>query len=293
MPIPSAFSRLVKDPAPSYVFELSEAGLAYSRPTSPRGSETGFTAFDPGTLAVSPVADNIRRTDVLAAALERVAPSEANARKRRPAALILPDYAARVTVLDFDTLPSTREEQTALVRFRLRKTLPFDVEAASVAHFVQPKGSKSGKTEVVAVAVAVEVIARYEAVFRGANFHPGEITTSALAALQLHNASGAAVIAKIAGRILTVMVVFDGTLKLFRCVELENTDEEEILSVIRPTLAYAQDELASPDCGLVLCGFPAGALSVLPQERSVMSSKLGTLGGDNAGLLGYLEGTVH
>ena len=298
MPLLSALSRLVKDPSPDYVFELSEAGLAYSRPASPRGRETGFAAFEPGTLAVSPVADNIRKGDVLAATLERVAPRGADARKRSPAALILPDYAARVTVLDFDTLPATEEEQAALVRFRLKKSLPFDIEAAAVTHFVQPGSSRAGKTgtgktEVVAVAVALEVIARYEALFRGANFHPGEITTSALAALQLYNASGAAVIAKLAGRVLTVMVVLEGSLKLFRCVELERAGEEEILSVLQPTIAYAEDALASPDCTLVLCGFGAGALSALPQATSVLSSKLGAPDGGNAGLFGYLEGALN
>lgn len=293
MPILSALSRLVKDPLPNYVFELSETGVAYSRPASPRGTETGFAALEPGALTVSPVADNVHKPDVLAAALERIAPREAASKKRRTAAVILPDYAARVTVLDFDALPATREEQSALVRFRLKKTLPFDIEAAAMSHFVQPKTSKTGKTEVVAVTVAFDVIARYEALFRGADFHPGEITTSALAALQLYNEGGAAVIAKLAGRVLTVMVVLDGSLKVFRCVELENAGEEEILSVLQPTIAYAEDELKSPGCKLILCGFAAGALSGLARERSALSSKLGTAGAHNAGLLGYLEGAVN
>ncbi len=293
MSILSAFSHLFKNPAPSYVFELSEAGLAYSRPAMPSGAEMGFAAFEPGTLSVSPVNDNIQKTDVLANVLARVAPMEADAKKRRTAALILPDYAARVTVLDFDALPATAEEQSALVRFRLRKSLPFDIEAAAVSHYVQPKNSTTGKTEVVAVTVAFEVIARYEAMFRGANFQPGEITTSALAALELYNEGGVAVIAKLAGRVLTVMVVQDGSLKLFRCVELENIAEAEILSVLQPTLAYAEDALSSPDCRLILCGFPAGALLDFPREKGAMTSRLGTPGSSNAGLLGYLEGALN
>jgi len=41
--------------------------------------------------------------------------------KRRGAAVILPDYAARVTVLDFDSLPSIEDEQLSLVRFRVQE----------------------------------------------------------------------------------------------------------------------------------------------------------------------------
>ena len=40
-------------------------------------------------------------------------------KKRREAALILPDYCARVAVLDFDSFPADPKEQLSLVRFRL------------------------------------------------------------------------------------------------------------------------------------------------------------------------------
>jgi len=290
MSILSSLSKLAKDAPASYVFELSEAGLAYARPSGSRTAETGLAALEPGTLTVSPVADNIRHPEGLAEALDRIAPQLKDPQKRRTAALILPDYAVRVSVLDFDSFPLVPEEQTALVRFRLKKTLPYDIDAASVSHYVQPKTAKNGKTEVVAVTVAMEILARYEAVFRGANFHPGEITTSALASLQLHHDGATALIAKLAGLVLTVMLVQDGNLKLFRCVELENAREEEILNVLQPTIAYAEDELAAPSCKLVLCGFLAGALSPIEREKEVLRSRLGTPGPSNAGLLGYLEG---
>src|SRR4029077_18355702 len=100
-------SRLVKDPPPEHVFELSEAGIAYAR-----NGETGFQAFEPGVLAVSPVTDNLLQPGVVTSALARIAPPNGN--KRRPAAVILPDYAARVSLLDFDSFPSSPEEQLPL-----------------------------------------------------------------------------------------------------------------------------------------------------------------------------------
>src|ERR1700719_3072148 len=172
-------TRLVKDPPPSHLFELSEAGLAFAR-----DGENGFEPFEPGTLIVSPVADNILRENAIGEALQRAAPMN-GAKKRRPAAVILPDYAARVTVLDFDSFPSTAEEQLSLVRFRVKKTIPFDIESAAVSYFVQP-ASGGKKIDVLAVTVALEVVARYEALFRSAGFHPGVVTTSALAALNLY-----------------------------------------------------------------------------------------------------------
>lgn len=287
-----SISNLLRDAPPRHIFQLSEAGIAYSRPAG-KTSETGFMPFEPGTLVVSPVEDNIRRADLVAAQIARIAPAP-DARRRRPAALILPDYAARVSVLDFDSLPPKPEEQLALIRFRLKKTLPFDVDSAAVSYFVQPS-AEAHRREVVAVSIAHEVVARYEALFRAAAFHPGEITTAGLAALNLYKGDGdlskndSAVIAKIEGRVLTVMALVGDALKLFRCVELEDATEDDVLGVLQPTFAYMEDELAAPGSRLVLCGFAPGVLAGW-KPTETLSGRLGAPGPFNAGLLGYLEG---
>jgi len=284
-------SRLVKDPPPDHIFELSEAGIAYAR-----HGETGFQAFEPGVLAVSPVTDNLLRPDAVASALARIAPPNGN--RRRPTTVILPDYATRVSLLDFDSFPSSPEEQLPLVRFRVKKTIPFDIDSAAVSYWAQPASIKSGvkKVEVVAVTVAMEILARYEAIFRNANLYPGEVTTSGLAALSLYTAGGVAVIAKLTGNVLTVMAVDDGQLKLFRCLTIEDGGGQdphnaEILAVLNPTFAYIEDELGRKPEKLLLCGFakPVEGLNV---EMEPLRSRLGTPSAYNAGLLGYLEAAV-
>jgi len=285
-------SRLVKDPSPNYVFELSEAGIAFAQRGNGRSGDPGFAPFDPGTLVVSPVEDNIHKADAATAVLKRIAPLE-QVRKRRRAALILPDYAARVSVLDFDAFPTSPEEQLSLIRFRLKKTLPFDIDSAAVSYYAQP-AEKGAPIEVVAVIVALEIIARYEALFRAMNFHAGEVTTSALAALQLcppqARPDAVNVVAKLSANTLTVMVLRGETLKLFRCVALERVTEEQILAVLQPTFSYVEDELAAPAEKLTLCGFPSGALASLHQAKETLRSSIGVPGAFNAGLLGYLEG---
>jgi len=283
-------TRLVQDPPPDQIFELSEAGIAYAR-----NGETGFQNFEPGVLAVSPVADNLLRPDAVASALARIAPP--NGAKRRPAAIILPDYAARVSLLDFDSFPSSPEEQLPLVRFRVKKTIPFDIDSAAVSYWAQPASTKAGakKIEVVAVTVAMEILARYEAVFRTANLYPGEVTTSGLAALNLCSAGGVVVVAKLTGNVLTVMAVEDGRLKLFRCLTIEEGaargNDEEILAVLNPTFSYIEDELGQKPGKLLLCGF-AKPLDGLNLEMEPLRSRLGTPNAYNAGLFGYLEGAA-
>lgn len=282
MSIWSTVASLVSDPPPSNLFELSEAGIAYAQ-----GKQTGFQEFEPGTLVVSPVEDNLLRADAAAALIGRIAPAN-SAKKRKPAALILPDYAARVSVLDFDSFPSALEEQNSLVRFRVKKTIPFDIDSAAVSHFVQPHAAGK-KIDVITVTVSLEVIARYEALLRAAGFQPGVVTTSALAALNLYRGEGIALLAKLTGRALTISAISNNVVKLFRCVALDDASGEEILGVLQPTFAYVEDELGSPVNKLITCGIQQEALQGLRCEIEPLRSRYGAPGPFNAGLLGYLE----
>ena len=47
--------------------------------------------------------------------------------------LVIPDAATRIMLLDFETLPDKPQEADAVVRFRLKKSLPFDVDQSSVS----------------------------------------------------------------------------------------------------------------------------------------------------------------
>lgn len=283
-----SITRFAQEPRPSYVFEMSEAGIAYAA-----GGKRGFEPFPPGTLQPSPVEDNLRVPNAATDAIQRIAPPNGSGKKRRTAAVILPDHSVRVSLLDFDSFPSAADEREALVRFRVKKTIPFDIDSASVSYFVQPAAaaSKTGKksVDVVAVTVSFEILARYEALFRGAGFQPGEVTASALAALELYREPGVAVIAKLAGNVLTVMAVDEGQLKLFRCLPIEEPSEEEILGVLQPTFAYVEDELGRTVDKLVTCGLER-APGVLKVPVELLRSRLGPVNGFNAGLLGYLEG---
>ena len=74
------------------------------------------------------------------------------------------------------------------------------------------------------------------------------------------------------------MVLRGDTLKLFRCVALEEVTEEQVLAVLQPTFSYVEDELTAPVNKLILCGFRDGALSSLPGEREQLRSRFGTPG---------------
>lgn len=287
----SLLANLLKDPPPAYAFELSESGIAFARVAEP--ARVNFTPFEAGVLLVSPAHDNIQQPQVFEQRIHTIAPP--NGHRRRRAALILPDYCARVAVLDFDDFPSAPEEQMALLRFRIKKSVPFDVDSAVISYAMQPRGT-AAKVEVLAAVMAAEVVARYEAPFRSAGFHPGMVTTSSLAALNLCRPDGISMLVKLNGRVLSVLVLEGKTIKLARCVETDAASREEIESVLHPTVAYVEDELKSSPQRIWLCGFGTEGNDLAAQwkaewrvEVEALQSRFGTPGRNDAGLLGYLE----
>jgi type IV pilus assembly protein PilM len=292
MTVLSQLSRLFDEPPPEFAFELSETGIAWAR-RARKSFETGFHPIEPDILSISPLKDNVLRPDEFAAHIAALTPASAG-RKRRRTALILPDFSARVTVLDFDSFPSKPEEQLPLVRFRVKKTVPFDVDSAVISYWAQPRAGAK-KTDVVVAVTALEIVARYEAPFRAVGLHPGLVTTSSLAMLDLVPAGTDAVIARLTGRVLTVLALASGKLRLVRSVELEHVSVEEISAVLYPTFAFLEDELHARPSVLLTCGLG----SIEPQIARQVQDELGIIGAPlkiaggypeqhNAGLLGYL-----
>jgi type IV pilus assembly protein PilM len=251
----------------------------------------------PGVLAISPVNDNVVDAEAFGAAVASIGGSSPASRKQKQkaAALLIPDFAARLAVIDFDSFPSNPEEQQALVRFRIKKTAPFDVDGAVISFQAQPRSGSKG-SDVIVAAVAMEIAARYEQPFRLAGFHTGLVTTSSLAMLHLVEDTAVTAAARLSGRVMTIAALAANHLRLVRTVELEAVAMDEICSVVFPTFAYMEDELKCRPEKVQLCGFGAiqdplaETLSAEAQVRvEPMRSRLGTPEAHNAGLLGYLE----
>lgn len=297
MSVLTKLAGLVQDPPPDFVFEISEAGIAYVRPGPSR--HPGFEPLEKDVISVSPLRDNILRPEIFGARIQQLASTSSN-RKRR-AVLILPDYCARVAVLEFDSFPGKAEEQSSLVRFRMKKSVPFDVESAALSYYPQIRADK--KLDVVVAVAALEIVARYEAPFRAAGLQTGVVTTSALAAADLEKGHGISLMAKLSGRVLTLSVFRSGILKLVRCIELPQITEEEIMGAIFPTVAFIEDEMAAKPDRIALCGFDASfgsranLLEMWEADLGVkmvpLGSRLGPPGPFNAGLYGYLESALE
>ena len=295
--------RLIQEPPPAMAFEISEGGIAAARLGADPLIE--FRPFQPGVLSVSPLHENVVDADQFASVVRGLWASRGS-RKRRDVTLILPDYATRMAVLDFDQFPSDAKEQLSLVRFRLKRSVPFDVEGAVLSYWPQigtQKGTKpvpDKKCDVLAILAPFEIVARYEAPFRAAGMNPGLVTTSTLAALELAPEAGLSVVAKLTGRVLTVVVRDHALIKLVRCLEVASQQFDDIAAVLLPTFVYVEDNLGRAADSLFLCGFGGqieAARRRFHDELGVaveaLESPFGAPGENNAGLLGFLRSVAR
>ncbi len=292
MSVLTTIQRLFDDPPPEYVFEVGSGRLAWARrKTGKSAFDSGVQEMDQDVLAISPAHDNVLRPEAFAQVVATFAPP--SSRKRPGAVLILPDYCGRITVLDFDDLPKDAGEQLALIKFRLKKSVPFDVDHASISFFPQQR-KEGGKIEVVVAVIAEEILARYEAPFRASGFWPGMITTSTLAACDLMPAEGVSLLLKQSGGVLTAAVFRGQILKMVRTVELMEVSPAEVVQVLLPTMAFLEDEWKMKPERLITCGFDRdmGLDGYLETETGLpvepLISPFGLAGEANAGIQGFL-----
>jgi type IV pilus assembly protein PilM len=154
---------------------------------------------------------------------------------------VLPDAAVRVVLLDFETLPTKRDEAEGVVRFRLKKSLPFDVDKAKISYHSQT--ATTGLRVVAAVALT-SVIEDYESIFREAGYSPGVVLPSMLAALGAANADRPTLVVKVDARSIGIAILDKQQLLLFR--NLENPrgvtiSGEQLADEVYPSIVFFQD----------------------------------------------------
>ena len=154
---------------------------------------------------------------------------------------VVPDAAVRVMLVEFDTLPSDQEEALGVVRFRLKKSLPFDVDKAKVSYHAQKVGDE---IKVVAAVALANVMDEYEAVFRDAGFNPGVVVPSTLAALGAAHGERPTLVVKVDAHTTSIAILNDDQLRLFRTLENARgvtITGEQLAEEVYPSVVFFQD----------------------------------------------------
>ena len=193
----------------------------------------------PGSVVPDLVEGNLRQggavRDGIASALGGVAG------RSHDVIAVVPDATVRVMLVEFDALPSDKEEALGVVRFRLKKSLPFDVDKAKVSYHAQKIGNE---VKVVAAVALGSVIEEYEAAFRDAGFSPGVVLPSTLAALGAAKGTRPTLVVKVDAHTTSIAILNADQLQLFRT--LENTrgvaiSGEQLAEEVYPSVVFFQD----------------------------------------------------
>jgi len=222
--------------------------------------------------------------------------------RSRDVIAVLPDAAVRVVLLDFDTLPANTEEAESVVRFRLKKSLPFDVDKAKVSYHVQ---TSLGGLRLVAAVALTSVVEDYESAFRDAGYSAGIVLPSMLAALGAAEADRPTLVLKVDARTTSLAILDTGQLLLFRT--LENTrgvtvTGEQLAEEVYPSVVFFQDTYHTNIERIYVAGLPesGGAAPALRAQTGadvrdlVEAAQLGTGNGTSvprwrmAGVVGAL-----
>jgi type IV pilus assembly protein PilM len=213
---------------PRVACEISPQGVVAARSadaTSPLAAvarvELAEGAVVPG-LRPGNVVDRVAVAAAVRKALEAV-DAKPNSRLA-DITLVIPDSAVRVLLLDFDALSGKQSEVLPIVRFRLKKLLPFDSDDAMVSY--QVMSTSKNLVRVLAVAIPRDVLSEYETAIREAGFEPGSVLPSTLAALAAIDSDDPALLVNANAVGVTTAIVQKGILMLHRSVDLQEHDFE-------------------------------------------------------------------
>jgi hypothetical protein len=213
-------------------------------------------ALEPGLANV-----NIHNRDRLRAALRDTL--RAASFKGSEIALVLPDEAARISLVNAEALPKTLQEQQTFLRWKLKKTVPFDVDTAQIAfRVIGARGERNGGYDIVVALSPRSIIQEYETLLEGLDIHAGFVTPSTLAAVNLMPApKDDMLFVKLAPDCVTTSVFQHGRISFYRRVA-----ELGLYESVYPTMLYYQDKLGGTTLHeIVVCGYDVDAKPVIAE----------------------------
>jgi type IV pilus assembly protein PilM len=254
----SILARLFASPAPPAAIEISARRVSVVALGSKGGSRVvaaDTTELLPEGL-VTPALNGVNVHDHAAlagavrSALERLGP------KPRRVALILPDTVAKVSLLRFDTIPARAQEFEQLVRWQMRKAVPFRIEDAQLS-WVEGGAVEGGGREYLVLASRRDVVESYERACDAAGTYAGlvDIVSTNLVNAVLATSAGAStgdwLLVHTAPDYATLIVVRNGRVIFYRNRPSDGA-VHEMGDLVHQTAMYFEDRLGGTAFGRVV-----------------------------------------
>ena len=267
-------------PPPDAAVEIAPGRVSAAR-LEPRGGELTVPAYamEPlpaGALVASLTSQNVVDRSAVADAV-RVVLSRVGGRAAR-VALVIPDLAARVALVRFDSIPARRDDLDQLMRWQLRKSAPFPMDEACLSSTPRVQEADGGG-EFLVVLARRDTVQEYEGVCGDAGAHAGLIDLATLSVVNLFLATGRAP----AGDWLAVymrpeytsIAIMRGEDMIFFRNRPEG-DEASLADLVHQTAMYYEDRLSGRGFERVLLGGGGRVPGAVDLARRSLEGRLGT-----------------
>jgi type IV pilus assembly protein PilM len=163
--------------------------------------------------------------------------------RKRDVVAVIPDASVRVLLMDFDALPEKMSEAEPIVRFRLRKSVPFDAELAALSFQTY---RKANAVRVLATITPREVRDEYESAFRTAGFEPGYMVPSTIAVLAAIEADRPTLLVKSEGNSISIAIADQNELVFYRMLDSTAARSGTALAdEVYPSVVFFEDNYSA------------------------------------------------
>ena len=210
-----------------------------------------------GALTPTANATNIADRTVVAEAVGRVLTQLPGTPSR--VALVVPDSAAKVSLMTFDQIPGRVADLDQLVRWQARKTVPFRVEDAQVAYSPGLPTADGGRELIVSL-MRRDIVEEYEAVCASGGGYAGVVDLASFSMVNAVLAGGGTgeadwLLVQVAHGYSTIVIVRQGRLILFRNRPAEG--DGNLADLVHQTRMYYEDRLQGGGFGRVFLAVSA------------------------------------
>jgi type IV pilus assembly protein PilM len=229
-------------PHPPLAIEITPERLAAGR-FGRTGALDGYAveALPPGAIIPSAVESNIGNPGAVKMAISNLCVRLRA--KAEDVALILPDPVIRVFVQHYDEFPRSAAEAEPMLRWKLKKSVPFEVDETLISYMRQ--APREDGVDIVSALSRLRIIREYEGLAEAAELYPGVVVSSSLAAITLLDDEKPTLLARVSGNSLTTAIVREGVLSGYRCTDLPaqvpDLTPQMLLEEIYPVAAFYQD----------------------------------------------------
>jgi len=241
--------------------EIAADGIRFAQLTggkTPRLDAGMSAAFPAGTLQLSRREPNVANAPAFMSLVR-----EAHLRlltKEKTVSVSLPDATGRVVLLDLEARFKSREEGLDIIRWKLKKSLPFDVSQVHLDYQLLAEKENAAVSLLVSL-ISRPVVTQYEELLLGAGLEPKYLDFASFNLYRLFEprlgmAENGAFVTFYGGA-MTVLIFYGGVLSFYRTKEMVG-DAQNLYREVNSSFLVYHDRYPGQAVTEVFCMAPAG-----------------------------------